>query len=48
MTNARSRTIGRKAGQVVYVHYGGSIQNIPPNREVLAVLDQLVQEGGDA
>jgi peroxiredoxin Q/BCP len=30
-----------KAGQVVYRHYGGSMSDIPSNREVLAVLDEL-------
>ena len=32
-----------KAGQVVYAHYGGSMQDIPPNREILSVLDRLNQ-----
>jgi peroxiredoxin len=32
-----------KAGQVTYTHYGGSMQDIPPNDEILAVLDQLNQ-----
>ncbi len=30
-----------KAGQVVYTHYGGSMSDIPSNREILAVLDEL-------
>jgi peroxiredoxin len=30
-----------KAGQVIYTHYGGSMSDIPPNREILAVLDDL-------
>jgi peroxiredoxin Q/BCP len=33
-----------KTGQVVYAHYGGSMSDIPPNREILAVLDELNQE----
>ena len=28
-------------GAARYVHYGNSMQDIPPNREVLAVLDEL-------
>jgi peroxiredoxin len=30
-----------KAGQVIYTHYGGSMSDIPPNREILAMLDDL-------
>jgi len=30
-----------KAGQVIYAHYGGSMSDIPPNSEILAVLDEL-------
>ena len=30
-----------KAGQVVYAHFGGSMSDIPPNPEILAVLDEL-------
>ena len=30
-----------KAGQVVYTHYGGSMQDIPPNGAILAVLEEL-------
>ena len=32
-----------KAGQVVYAHYGGSMSDIPPNREILDALDELNQ-----
>ena len=34
-----------KAGQVVHKHYGGSMRDIPPNREILAVLDELNERG---
>jgi peroxiredoxin Q/BCP len=30
-----------KAGQVAYTHYGGSMADIPPNPQILAVLDGL-------
>ena len=30
-----------KAGRVTYAHYGGSMQDIPLNREILDVLDEL-------
>jgi len=30
-----------KAGQVVHAHYGGSMQDIAPNGEILDVLDTL-------
>lgn len=33
-----------KAGQVRYAHYGGSMSDIPPNAEILAVVDELNQE----
>lgn len=33
-----------KDGFVRYVHYGSSMQDIPPNAEVLAVLAQLNEE----
>jgi len=33
-----------KAGQVAYAHYGGSMEDIPPSREILAVLDRLNQK----
>ena len=32
-------------GTVRYVHYGHSMSDIPPNRELLALIDQLIQEG---
>ena len=32
-----------KAGQVAYKHYGGGMSDIPPNPQVLAVLDELNQ-----
>jgi hypothetical protein len=31
-------------GQIRYVHYGHSMRDIPPNEEVLALLDDLNQE----
>jgi peroxiredoxin len=34
-----------KAGQVRYAHYGGSMQDIPPNQQILALLDELHEEG---
>jgi peroxiredoxin len=33
-----------RAGRVRYKHYGDSMSDIPPNREILAILDQLNQE----
>ncbi len=30
-----------KNGEIVYLHYGGSMQDITPNEEVLALLDEL-------
>ncbi len=33
-----------KAGQVRYKHYGGSMSDIPPNPQILAILDALNQE----
>ena len=30
-----------KAGQVRYKHYGSSMSDIPPNREILGILDDL-------
>ena len=33
-----------KAGQVRYAHYGGSMSDIPPNAEILGVVDELNQE----
>jgi peroxiredoxin len=36
-----------KAGQVAYKHYGGSMSDIPPNPQILAILDDLNQEGDE-
>jgi peroxiredoxin Q/BCP len=36
-----------KTGQVRHTHYGGAMSDIPPNGEILAVLDQLVQESSN-
>jgi peroxiredoxin Q/BCP len=33
-----------KAGQVRYKHYGDAMSDIPPNPEILAILDDLNQE----
>jgi peroxiredoxin Q/BCP len=33
-----------KTGRVVYKHYGSSMSDIPPTRQILAVLDELNQE----
>ena len=33
-----------KAGQVSYKHYADAMSDIPPNQQVLAILDQLDQE----
>jgi peroxiredoxin Q/BCP len=33
-----------KAGQVRHKHYGGSMSDIPPNPQILAILDELNQE----
>jgi peroxiredoxin Q/BCP len=33
-----------KAGHVVYKHYGSSMSDIPPIRQILAVLDDLNQQ----
>ena len=35
-----------KAGQVHYSHYGGAMSDIPPNAQILAILDELNREGG--
>jgi peroxiredoxin len=32
------------SGQVAYKHYGGSMSDIPPNPQILAILDELNQE----
>jgi peroxiredoxin Q/BCP len=34
-----------KSGHVVYKHYGSSMSDIPPIRQILAVLDELNQAG---
>ena len=33
-----------KTGQARYVHYGHSISDIPPNKEILSLLDGLNQD----
>ena len=33
-----------KASQARYVHYGHSMSDIPPNEEILSLLDELNQE----
>jgi peroxiredoxin Q/BCP len=35
-----------RAGTARYVHYGHSMQDIPPNEEILALLDELNAEAG--
>jgi peroxiredoxin len=37
-----------RQGTVRYVHYGHSMSDIPPNHELLALLDQLNQEGEES
>jgi len=32
-------------GQIRYRHYGSSMKDIPSNQEVLAILDELAEEG---
>jgi peroxiredoxin len=39
-----AQVIVDKAGKARYVHYGHSMADIPPNSEVLALLDELNQE----
>ena len=34
-----------RQGQVRYIHYGHSMSDIPPNDEILTLLDDLNQEG---
>mgnify|MGYP001813410223 CR=1 FL=1 len=34
-----------KDGQVAYKHYGGSMSDIPPNPQILSILDGLNQKG---
>ena len=35
-----------KDGQVAYRHYGDSMSDIPPNTQILAILDELNQTKG--
>jgi peroxiredoxin len=35
-----------KTGQVRHKHYGGSMSDIPPNSEILAILDSINQGEG--
>jgi peroxiredoxin len=35
-------------GEVAYKHYGGSMSDIPPNPQILSILDGLNQEAGQA
>lgn len=35
-----------KSGRVVYKHYGSSMSDIPPSREILSVLDELRETEG--
>jgi peroxiredoxin len=35
-----------KDGQLAYTHYGGSMSDIPPNPQILSILDGLDQEAG--
>ncbi len=37
-----------RSGTVRYVHYGHSMSDIPPNQELLVLLDQLNQEGEES
>lgn len=37
-----------RAGSVRYVHYGHSMRDIPPNEEILEILDQLQPEAPSA
>jgi peroxiredoxin Q/BCP len=36
----------RKDGEVAYKHYGGSMSDIPPNPQILSIVDGLNQEAG--
>ncbi len=40
-----AQVIVDKTGQARYVHYGHSMSDIPSNEELLALLDELNQEG---
>jgi peroxiredoxin Q/BCP len=42
-----AQVIVDKQGQARYVHYGHSMSDIPPNDDLLALLDQLDQETED-
>jgi peroxiredoxin Q/BCP len=37
-----------KAGDIRYAHFGHSMRDIPDNDEILALLDELQQEDGNA
>ena len=37
-----------KDGEVAYKHYGGSMSDIPPNPQILSILDGLNQEASQA
>ena len=39
-----AQVIVDKQGQARYVHYGHSMRDLPPNDELLALLDDLNQE----
>ena len=39
-----AQVIVDKLGQARFVHYGHSMRDIPPNSELLAILDELNQE----
>jgi peroxiredoxin Q/BCP len=40
-----AQVIVDKAGRARYVHYGHSMSDIPPNAELLGLLDRINQEG---
>ena len=40
-----AQVIVDRTGQARYVHYGHSMSDIPPNEELLALLDELNQGG---
>jgi len=40
-----AQVIVDRMGQARYVHYGHSMSDIPPNEELLALLDELNQGG---
>ena len=37
-----------KSGQIRYAHYGHSMMDIPPNDDILSLLDQLNREGRES